>query len=194
MDETKAIALCLRHRDPIGFEFLVRKYQREALMHAAALLGNRDDAAEACQESFTSAFASLARLPELTAFYPWFYRILRNRCLNMLARRKTAASYARREMQLGEETGASAESAASRDEERAKIWRALGSLTLEHREVLALRFMRGYDYDTLAALLGVPRGTIMSRLYHARRAFQAAYTMLGGGELGTEGERNHDDV
>jgi RNA polymerase sigma-70 factor (ECF subfamily) len=48
-------------------------------------------------------------------------------------------------------------------------------LKLEHREVLALRFMRGYDYDTLAALLGVPRGTIMSRLYHARHAFQAAY-------------------
>jgi RNA polymerase sigma-70 factor (ECF subfamily) len=175
MDETKAIALCLRHRDPIGFEFLVRKYQREALMHASALLGNRDDAAEACQESFASAFASLARLPELTAFYPWFYRILRNRCLNLLARRKTATSYARREMQLGEDTVASAESVASGDERRDKIWRALDSLKLEHREVLALRFMRGYDYDTLAALLGVPRGTIMSRLYHARHAFQAAY-------------------
>jgi RNA polymerase sigma-70 factor (ECF subfamily) len=185
MDETKAIALCLRHRDPIGFEFLVRKYQREALMHASALLGNREDAAEACQESFASAFASLVRLPELTAFYPWFYRILRNRCLNVLARRKTAASYVRREMQLGEETVASAESVASRDEERAKIWRALGTLKLEHREVLALKFMRGYDYDTLAALVGVPRGTIMSRLYHARRAFQAAYS---------KGERTYDDV
>lgn len=67
MDETKAIALCLRRRDPIGFEFLVRKYQREALKHAAALLGNREEAADACQESFASAFASLVRLPQLTA-------------------------------------------------------------------------------------------------------------------------------
>jgi RNA polymerase sigma-70 factor (ECF subfamily) len=92
MNEKRAIELCVKHRDPIGFEFLVRRYEREAHFHAYALLRNRDDAAEACQESFASAFASLPLLTELTAFYPWFYRVLRNRCLNLLERRRRASA------------------------------------------------------------------------------------------------------
>jgi hypothetical protein len=58
MNETRAIELCIRHRDPAGFEYLVKQYRREAFGHALALLGNADDAAEACQESFISAFGS----------------------------------------------------------------------------------------------------------------------------------------
>jgi hypothetical protein len=52
MDEQRAIQLCLKHRDPIGFEFLVRKYRREAFVHARALLGNEQDALDACQDAF----------------------------------------------------------------------------------------------------------------------------------------------
>jgi RNA polymerase sigma-70 factor, ECF subfamily len=174
MNEARAIALCIEHRDPAGFDFLVRRYRREAYGHALALLGNPDDAAEACQDSFTSAFGSLPRLAELTAFYPWFYRILRNRCLNILSRRKTAADYARVETDTPARE-LSAEDAASGAQERAHVWRTLERLKLEHREILALKYLKGYDYDTLATLLRIPRGTVMSRLYHARKAFQAAY-------------------
>ena len=62
MNEARAIKLCVKHRDPVGFEYLVRRYQRQAYSHAAVLLGNRDAAADACQESFARAFASLSRL------------------------------------------------------------------------------------------------------------------------------------
>lgn len=177
MNETRAIELCIRFRDPAGFEFLVKQYRREAYGHALALLGNAEDAKEACQESFLSAFGSLPRLEQLTAFYPWFYRILRNRCLNMLSRRKTASDYA------AAETGAlldspvnevSAEQAASSSEERAAVWQVLAGLKTEHREILALKYIKGHDYETLASVLGIPRGTVMSRLYHARKAFQTA--------------------
>lgn len=188
MNESHAIRLCIRYRDPVGFDYLVKKYRREAFGHALALLGNADDAAEACQDSFASAFGSLPRLDELTAFYPWFYRILRNRCLNILGRRETAASYARAELErtAGQPQGsASAEDTASLGQERAAVWRALGRLKTEFREILALKYLRGYDYDTLAALLRIPRGTVMSRLYHARKAFQAAYASeCGNGNNG----------
>ena len=93
MDERHAIQLCIKHRDPVGFEFLVEKYRREAFVHAFALMGNQEDALDACQDSFARAFASIPRLQELTEFYPWFYRILRNRCLNLIARRKTSDRY-----------------------------------------------------------------------------------------------------
>jgi RNA polymerase sigma-70 factor (ECF subfamily) len=189
MNERRAIQLCVEHRDPIGFEYLVEKYRREAHMHAYALLGNADDAAEACQESFASAFTSISRLGELTAFYPWFYRILRNRCLNVLSRARTAATYARHERSADAETSASPETEAIRKEESERVWAALGKLKLEYREILALKFMRGYDYSTLSTLIGIPRGTVMSRLYHARRAFRDAY--LDQSETPITGDRNH---
>ena len=191
MNEARAITLCIKHRDPIGFEFLVRKYRREAYGHALALLANPDDAAEACQDSFTSAFASLPRLNELTAFYPWFYRILRNRCLNFLSRRRTATDYARTEATRQTEAAPSPESITSSEQDSASVRAALSSLQLEFREILALKYMRGYDYNTLSALIGIPRGTVMSRLYHARKAFQAAYAEQTGDQAAINGERNH---
>lgn len=190
MNEARAIELCVRFKDPVGFDFLVKQYRREAYGHALALLGNADDAAEACQDSFLSAFASLARLDELTAFYPWFYRILRNRCLNMLSRRKTASDYAVAETSALMDTPdseVSAEDAASQREDSAAVWYTLALLKTEHREILALKYLKGYDYDTLAAVLRIPRGTVMSRLYHARKAFQVAHghsaqSRIGGHE------------
>lgn len=178
MNDARAIRLCLKFRDPSGFDHLVRKYRREAFGHALALLGNPEDAAEACQDSFTSAFGSMPRLDELTEFYPWFYRILRNRCLNILSRRKTALDYARSEQGRVADTppvAASAEDSASAAEVSAAVWKTLGRLKPEHREILALKYLKAYDYETLAALLRIPRGTVMSRLYTARKAFQAAY-------------------
>lgn len=190
MDDKHAINLCIRQRDPVGFEFLVRKYRREAYGHALALLGNADDAAEACQDSFTSAFGSMPRLDALTAFYPWFYRILRNRCLNMLGRRKTVSAHEQSETaRTGDDpsTAASAEEVASQTEQRAAVRRTLAQLKPEHREILALKYLKGYDYELLAALLHIPRGTVMSRLYHARKAFQNAHESAHGtGHVGGE--------
>lgn len=180
MNEQRAIELCVKHRDPIGFEYLVAKYKREAHFHAYALLGNREDAAEACQESFASAFASLPLLTELEAFYPWFYRVLRNRCLNVLARRRTAATYARDQAHGEPITTEGPHEALVRAEEAAEILAVLGALRLEFREILALKYLRDCDYETLSAVLGIPRGTVMSRLHHARKAFQNAYCQRTG--------------
>jgi RNA polymerase sigma-70 factor (ECF subfamily) len=191
VDERRAIDLCIAHRDPIGFEYLMRKYQREAYMHAMALVGNAEDAADACQESFASAFASLPRLAELTAFYPWFYRVLRNRCLNLLSRRRTAAAYAK--ARGGDECSniPGPEAVLGSEQEQTQVWRALASLKLEFREILALKYMRGYDYESLATLLGIPRGTVMSRLYHARKAFHAAYLGQDRAEASGKGDLDH---
>lgn len=57
MKERTAIRLCLKHRDPAGFEFLVEQYKREAFYHAQALLGNEADAADACQERLRKPLA-----------------------------------------------------------------------------------------------------------------------------------------
>jgi RNA polymerase sigma-70 factor (ECF subfamily) len=153
----------------VGFEFLVQKYRREAFFHAFALLGNQEDALDACQDSFAKAFAAIPRLPELPRFYPWFYCILRHRCLNLLARRQTKDRY--RGAQQHDATVAvdamTPGSLLEQREEQHQVRRALESLKPEHREILVLKYVQEHHYDEIATLLGIPRGTVMSRLYHA---------------------------
>jgi RNA polymerase sigma-70 factor (ECF subfamily) len=180
MDEQHAIQLCVKHSDPVGFEFLVEKYRREAFSHAFALLGNQEDALDACQDSFAKAFAAIPSLRELPQFYPWFYCILRNRCLHLLARRQTADRY--REAQR-------VDSAQAMDsvgpghlleqrEEQRRVHRALESLKPEHREILVMKYVQERRYEEIAGVLGIPRGTVMSRLYYARMALRDEYLKL----------------
>ena len=175
MNENRAITLCLKHRDPAGFEYLVNAYRREAYGHALAILGNRDDALDACQDCFAKAFAVLPRLNRLTEFYPWFYRILRNHCLNMISRRQTRDAYAQRETVQGSAGGgASPDDIFMGNEKTAAVRTALAGLAPDQREILAMKYFDEMSYDRMAAVLGIPRGTVMSRLYHARKALRAA--------------------
>ncbi|MDE2740155.1 MAG: RNA polymerase sigma factor [Gemmatimonadota bacterium] len=177
MDEQTAIRLCLDQRDVRGFEFLFEKFRREAYVHAIALLGNREEAADACQDAFGKAFVAIRRLASLDAFYPWFYRILRNHCLNRIARRQTAAQY---EERLAAETATThpvekPDFLLEAHEEQVQVWDALRRIKAEFREILVMKYIEGLNYDGIAQRLQIPRGTVMSRLYHARKAFAAQY-------------------
>ena len=182
MTEEKAIALCLRHKDPAGFEFLVQQFRREAFFHARTFMGNDADAADACQEAFLNAYRAMPAMKALDRFYPWFYRILRNVCINMLRRRKTRNDYSNAQQEKQNQTGSRAldESApdamAVRREEAQQVWAMLDELSAEHREILTLKYIHGFRYDEIAATLDIPRGTVMSRLYSARNAFRLRYT------------------
>ena len=177
MNENLAIRLCLKHRDPIGFEFLVKKYRREAYSHAFALMGNADDAADACQESFRRAFAAIPKLAHMDQFYPWFYRILRNCCLNMLARRRTVRTYSEENSAQIRESSLTDNPASilEKHEEIQFVRQTLESLDLDAKEILSLKYIQGKSYMEIARLLEIPRGTVMSRLFHARKAFREMY-------------------
>lgn len=177
MNETQAIRLCLKHRDPAGFEYLVIKYRREAFGHAFALMGNREDAADACQESFQRAFAAIPKLLGLDCFYPWFYRILRNCCLNMLSRRRTVLNHARENDsdQMSVRSAEDPDSLLAKQEEEQLVRRTLDSLEVDTREILNMKYIQGTSYEAIAQLLNIPRGTVMSRLFHARKAFRDKY-------------------
>ena len=177
MRERSAIRLCLKHRDPAGFEFLVAQYKRNAYCHAFALLGNEADVADACQDAFVKAFAAMPRLKSLDRFYPWFYRILRNVCLNMLDRKKTRQAYA---AEQSANTRAnidihSLDAMAVALEEKQRVWQLLSKLPAEQREILTLKYIHGFRYDQIAETLDIPRGTVMSRLYAARKSFREKF-------------------
>jgi RNA polymerase sigma-70 factor (ECF subfamily) len=177
MNEKRAIELCVLHQDPLGFEFLVKKYRKEALYHAVSLMGNYEDAADACQESFSRAFSAIPRLEQLDFFYPWFYRILRNCCLNMLGRKKNTEGNGKKNsvketdiwIQINPETKL------EKDEDKRKIWEVIQQLKPEFREILMLKYAGEKNYEEISKILGIPRGTVMSRLYYARMAFKVKY-------------------
>ncbi|MBT3375676.1 MAG: RNA polymerase sigma factor [Lentisphaerae bacterium] len=189
MNETEAIRLCLVHRDPRGFEFLVSAYRREALFHATGLLGDVTDAADACQDCFAKAFASLPRLETLDTFYPWFYRILRNHCLNLLAKGKVRRAHVQ-DQQTDPAAGLEERSPyhmAEEAEDRQVVITALEEITAEHREILAMKYFQDLRYAEIAETLGIPRGTVMSRLYAARKAFRSAYEAVHSHHPSPEG-------
>lgn len=168
MDDAAAIEKC-RNGDREAFRFLVERYQKQAVAHSTAILGNREDALDAAQEAFIDAFQALGRFDTTRRFYPWFYVLLRNRCFKMTARRRPAEDIEETEI-LQAQTGVS-------PEERFALEKALLSLAKEDREIITLKYLDGLSYEELAGRLQIPRGTVMSRLFYARKQLQAK---LGG--------------
>ncbi|HSE32670.1 MAG TPA: RNA polymerase sigma factor [Pyrinomonadaceae bacterium] len=164
MDDQAAIERCKKGQNE-AFRYIVERYQRQAVSHATAILGNREDALDAAQEGFIDAFRALKSFDEARPFYPWFYVLLRNRCYKMAARR--------RETESVDETVIVASNSAIGDEEMLALEEALLSLDREDREIVTLKYFDGLSYDELAERLEIPKGTVMSRLFHARRKLQA---------------------
>lgn len=162
MDDNTAIQKC-RAGDWDAFRHLVERYQTEALGHAVAILGNRDDALDAVQEAFIDAFQAINRFDLTRRFYPWFYTLLRNRCFKLFAGRKLQDTESASELEiLSPVAGVS-------PEESLSLERALLALPPEQRELITLKHLDGLSYEQLAERFAVPVGTIMSRLYTARK-------------------------
>lgn len=163
MDDADAVRACL-DGDQQAFQPLVRRYQQRALAHARALTGNDADAADAAQDAFVDAFKNLDRFDTQQAFYPWFYVLLRNRCLKQRTRKGTRP-----------ESGAVPDRAAiahASPEATLDLRVALERLDVRDRELILLKHVDGWTYDEIASRLRIPRGTVMSRLFTARTRLQ----------------------
>ena len=164
MDDELAIEKC-RSGEQEAFRHLVERYQKQATGHAIAILGSREDALDAAQEAFIDAFRALKNFDKARPFYPWYYVLLRNRCYKMAARK--------RQTECIDETVLVTSNSAARPEEVLALNDALISLDREDREIVTLKYFDGLTYNELAERLQIPKGTVMSRLFHARRKLQA---------------------
>ena len=162
MDDRTALEKC-RAGDKDAFRHIVEQYQTEALGHATAILRNSEDARDAVQEAFIDAFQALGSLDLTRRFYPWFYIILRHRCYKLAGKRKKQEATSSNEMEILAPT-----SSISR-EDTLLLEQALLQLSAEDRELVTLRHLDGLSYQELAERLDVPSGTIMSRLFYARK-------------------------
>lgn len=188
LEERALIERCQRG-DRSAFEPLVRRYMRRAAAFALGWVGNHEDALDLSQEAFARAFRALLRFDLDRPFYPWFHRILRNLCVNHISRARHS-----RELQLDDEipvasSGPSPEEGAERSELQRQVWEAIGRLGEQDREILILREFQEQSYAEIAEILQIPKGTVMSRLHHARRRLKTELEALRPGLIAVTEER-----
>lgn len=165
MDDAGAIERCQKGETD-AFRFLVERYQKQAAGHAIAILGrNCADALDAVQEAFIDAFKALKNFDKSRKFYPWFYVLLRHRCYKMTARRRETEENIEDLQILAPPENVS-------PEESLALEAALRNLTTEDREIVTLKYLDGLSYAEIAERLEIPQGTVMSRLFYARRELQ----------------------
>jgi RNA polymerase sigma-70 factor (ECF subfamily) len=164
MNDREAIRDCLDGRWK-SFRFLVERYEREALGHAVALCGAVETAKDCVQEAFIDAFQSLSRFDTKRSFYPWYYTLLRNRCFKQRSREARRAPVSDPTPFLEAPPG-------PREREQELLDEALGKMDAAEREILLLKYLDGLSYREISERLDIAIGTVMSRLFHARRSLR----------------------
>jgi len=150
---------------------LVEKYKKQAYFLALGMVGNSDDAYDISQEAFLRVYSSARTFDENQSFFPWFYSIVTNLCRNLLRKRQVNAA---RSVDI-DDVGylladcTTPESDFIEDEQKRKLFAAMRQLNFADKEIINLNHFRMMSYDEIATLLNIPKGTVMSRLYYARK-------------------------
>lgn len=171
-DDRRLIAVCLSgQRDAFGE--LVSRYQIRLYNAVGRLVDNPDDASDVVQEAFLNAYQSLHTFKGDAEFFTWLYRIAFNTAISLKRKKRAIISLDAGGREGGIDPDDHSEyikpgAALERSEQETQLQDALTRLSHEHREVLVLKDIEGLKYEDIAEILGVPIGTIRSRLHRAR--------------------------
>ncbi len=181
-----------RKGDHAAFRVLVERYEGRAFRLAVRVLRDEEQARDAVQDAFIKVYTSLDRFEGRSGFYTWLYRIVMNQCLDRKRRDKSD-----REVEwqdeiesqpadgalppLGDPAPGGPEVQVGRLELRRLVATAIDSLPEDARRTIQLREIDGLSYKEIAEALGIPKGTVMSRLHYARRRLQEILRAVGVG-------------
>jgi RNA polymerase sigma-70 factor (ECF subfamily) len=175
--QERALVDSCRSGDPVAFARLVQLHEGMVFSLSARLLGDAEEARDVAQEVFLQVYRQLGRFEGRSALRTWIYRITVNQCHN----RRRFWHRRRRDREEGLEAvsvraevrgGPSPYDEARRRERARRVQGALLNLSFEHRSVLVLREVEGLTCDEIAEALGIPAGTVKSRLSRARDAMR----------------------
>ncbi|WP_052869643.1 MULTISPECIES: RNA polymerase sigma factor [Streptomyces] len=155
--------------DEGAFEVLVRRHGPSLLRLATRILNSRTDAEDAVQDAFVNAWRRIPEFRGDASFSTWMYRIVTNRCLNVLrARRPTQDLGSVPEPPAPEHASSPVRAAESRASVRA-LGDAMQGLTPEQRACWVLRELQGLPYDEIADIVGSTHQAVRGRVFRARR-------------------------
>jgi RNA polymerase sigma-70 factor (ECF subfamily) len=173
-----------------AFEELVVRHRDKIYARAFSMMRNEEEAIDLSQEAWVKAWQRLDQFHGESSFTTWMTRIAINLCLDQLRKQKRQRAESIEE--LDEESGGverqmpavivNPTERLERSELRARIDQALGQLSYEHRTVLVLHEFEEMEYKEIAKAMGCSIGTVMSRLFYARRKLAALLADLKHGE------------
>lgn len=183
-DETDyALVQRIQNGDEAAFSEIVRRHYDRVLRVAVGMLKNRHEAEDVVQEAFVKVYRRIGDFNGTSAFYTWLYRIVVNLSIDSM-RKKNRERRVDIEDEAAREAMASCErlwpglddsdphSRVERVELAQRLRQAFSRLPDIHRDVIVLREVQGHSYEEIAEALGIKKGTVMSRLFHARKAMQ----------------------
>jgi RNA polymerase sigma-70 factor (ECF subfamily) len=177
--------------DPDAFRALVVRYQRKVYAVALGIVKDPDLAWDISQEAFVRVHANLTTFEGKSSFSTWLFRIATHLAIDTLRKERASQKEELDEVHeadlassgegiLATSLGNDPRANVLRRELAGKIQEALARLTEKHRTILVLREVEGLSYEELAERLGIHKGTVMSRLFHARKNMQLALRRYAG--------------
>jgi RNA polymerase sigma-70 factor, ECF subfamily len=177
--------------DTEAFRALVVRYQRKVYAVALGIVKDPDLAWDVAQEAFVRVHQHLAEFKGDSSFSTWVLRIGSHLAIDSLRKERTSSKQDiddvnEADVQGGGEgilataLGTDPQQNALRRELAGKMTEALAQLPEKHRTILVLREVEGLSYEELAERLGIHKGTVMSRLFHARKKMQALLREYAG--------------
>ncbi len=174
-DEAELVRLA-RRGDRKAFGILITRHMRRAYYVALGLVGCHEDAEDLSQEAFARVFRNHESLDPSRSFYGLLYQVLRRLCFNHVRDSKNRSARLRQQVPwLVEDAKTRAASTdpvrrAESQDLRSRLSEAISVLSDNEREVIVLKEFDGLRYREISELLNIPIGTVMSRLYSARRS------------------------
>ncbi len=177
--------------DREAFRALVVRYQRKVYAVALGIVRDPDLAWDVAQEAFVRVHRALPEFEAKSAFSTWIFRITTHLAIDAVRRERTSRKDELDDVDEADvaEAGEGILATALGNDPRANVLRkelaekiqdALDGLPEKHRTILVLREVEGLSYEELAERLGIHKGTVMSRLFHARKKMQAALRRYAG--------------
>lgn len=179
-----------RKGDHAAFRVLVERYEGRVFRMAVRVLRDEEQARDAVQDAFIKVYGSLDRFEGRSGFYTWLYRIVMNQCLDRKRRDKSDREVEwKDEVEslpmdgaaplLGDPAPGGPEVQVGHLELRKILGTAIDALPEDARRTIQLREIDGLSYKEIAEALGIPKGTVMSRLHYARQRLQELLRAAG---------------
>jgi RNA polymerase sigma-70 factor (ECF subfamily) len=183
-DEDRELIILAQKGDKAAFRRLVERHQRRAFAIAMGLVRDENDARELVQEAFLRVYRGLGTFQGGSSFFTWLYRIVTNLAIDLMRKPGRRDGELHDDQIRDDDTsdfpivsridGADPLDVMRRREIAQRIQTALDALPSYHRGVILMREVEGMSYEEMAQAMGVSKGTIMSRLFHARQKLQRA--------------------
>lgn len=161
LSESEILTL-VQKGDREAYQEIVVRHMRSAYYLALAFVHNHQDALDLSQEAFIKAFRKIKKFDTKRPFFPWFYRILKNLCIDHYKHRRRLNEVPLENVRVLE--------VEHEDREMKKaLWKGIDELPDEQKEIIVLRYFQQLSYQEIAEILDKPIGTVMSSLYYAKK-------------------------